>query len=94
MTTESISLAVTIFLAIISAIVWLFAKFDKTKDKIHELERKIDKLEGKLEIYKVVTYNLKENSDIFVTLITNTLNNNEKRSRLQSPNGSQRKNKQ
>ena len=94
MSTDSISLAVTIFLAIISAIVWLFAKFDKTKDKIHELERKIDKLEGKLEIYKVVTDNLKENSDIFVNLITNTLNNNEKRIRLREANGSQRKNKQ
>ena len=94
MSTDTISLAVTIFLAIISAIVWLFAKFDKTKDKIHELERKIDKLEGKLEIYKVVTDNLKENSDIFVNLITNTLNNNEKRIRLREANGSQRKNKQ
>ena len=94
MSTDSISLAVTIFLAIISAIVWLFAKFEKTKDKIHELERKIDKLEGKLEIYKVGTDNLKENSDIFVTLITNTLNNNEKSRRLREANGSQRKNKQ
>ena len=76
--------------------IWIFSKFEKTKEKAHSFEIAIKDLEKELEIQKTVIKNLKSNIDIFTNLISNNLNsnNNEKSRRLREANGSQRQNKQ
>lgn len=89
---ENLTIIVSIIGGIIVPIsLWLNSQYNKMSDlisnknhklelQIKDLERKISELEGKIELYKAVTFNIKENTDTFINLLSKNLDNNEKSS--------------
>ncbi|MDO4880631.1 MAG: hypothetical protein Q3983_05065 [Capnocytophaga sp.] len=69
-----LKVAITILMALISAIAWLFSKFEKIKERNHLLELEIKDLEKKIDIQNKVMENIKSNSDTFITLLREQLN--------------------